>query len=332
MTGRELREPHEPRSSVDAASLAQRVVAGDRRAVARLITLLESDDEGGRAQLHALHPRLGRAHVVGVTGAPGTGKSTLVDRLIEAYRRDGRKVGVVCVDPSSPFTGGAILGDRIRMGARATDPGVFIRSMGSRGALGGLSTHTADAVRVLDASGCDVVLVETVGVGQAEVDIVRLADTVLVVLVPNLGDDVQAVKAGIMEIADAFVVNKSDLTGADKVAGEVEANLSLAHGRTEWIPPILRTVAEKGDGVPAVVDAIARHKTWAEGTGEWARRREQRLHDEVRGHLTRAAVEMAFARDGTPKPAWKALFAQVAAGERSPHDAAQAILAARDPA
>src|SRR5688572_25827087 len=262
---------------MDADVLAQGVAQGDRRAVARLITLLEAEDPKAEAAAQRLHPRTGRAHVVGVTGAPGTGKSTLVDRLIEALRREGRKVGVVAIDPSSPFTGGAILGDRIRMQSRSTDPQVFIRSMGSRGALGGLSHHAADAVRALDAFGKDVVLVETVGVGQGEVDIVRLADTVVVVLVPNLGDDVQAVKAGIMEIADAFVVNKADLAGADKVAGEVEASLGLAHGRTEWTPPIVRTIAEKGEGVAAVAQAIADHGAWSRGSGEWERRRDSRL-------------------------------------------------------
>lgn len=309
------------------AALAERVAAGDRRAVARLITRLESDDPAARSALQALHARMGKAHVIGVTGAPGTGKSTLTDRLIEHYRRAGLKVGVVAVDPSSPFSGGAILGDRIRMQGRSTDPDVFIRSMGSRGALGGLSTHTADAVRVLDAAGKDIVLVETVGVGQAEVDIVRLADTVLVVLVPNLGDDVQAVKAGIMEIADVFVVNKADLHGADKVAGEVEANLSLAHGRTAWVPPIQRTVAEKGQGVAEVADQVAKHRAWAQSSGEWDQRRDARARDEVRAHLTRAVVQHAFERDGTPKPAFAGLLADVRLGKRSPYEAAQAILA-----
>ncbi len=328
---KESGETSSPGPVDSVAGLAERVAAGDRRAVARLISRLESDDPAARQVLHALHGRMGKAHVIGVTGAPGTGKSTLTDRLIEHYRRAGLKVGVVAVDPSSPFSGGAILGDRIRMQSRATDPDVFIRSMGSRGALGGLSTHTADAVRALDAAGKDVVLVETVGVGQAEVDIVRLADTVLVVLVPNLGDDVQAVKAGIMEIADVFVVNKSDLTGADKVASEVEGNLSLAHGRTDWVPPIQRTVAEKGQGVADVAGHVARHKEWAVASGDWDQRRDARLRDEVRAHLTRAVVEHAFARDGTPKPAYAALLADVKAGRKSPHEAALAILASYKP-
>lgn len=324
---KESKEPGFRGSADSVASLAQRLRTGDRRAIARLITLLESEDPAGRHALQALQGRLGHAHIIGITGAPGTGKSTLTDRLIEHYRRAGRKVGVIAVDPSSPFTGGAILGDRIRMQSRSTDPEVFIRSMGSRGALGGLSTHTADAVRALDAAGKDVILVETVGVGQAEVDIVRLADTVLVVLVPNLGDDVQAVKAGIMEIADVFVVNKADLHGADKVAAEVEGNLSLAHGRTAWTPPIQRTVAERAQGIAEVAGHIAAHAAWAKASGDWQARREARLRDEVRAHLTRAVVERAFQRDGTPQAAFVDLLAEVKAGVRSPHEAAQAILA-----
>lgn len=313
----------------DSADVAARVAAGERRALARLITLLESEDARGHAALQALHGRLGKAHVIGITGSPGTGKSTLTDRLIEHYRRQGKTVGVVAIDPSSPFTGGAILGDRIRMQSRSTDPQVFIRSMGSRGALGGLSHHAADAVRALDAAGKDVVLVETVGVGQGEVDIVRLADTVVVVLVPNLGDDVQAVKAGIMEIADVFVVNKSDLTGADKVAAEVEASLSLAHGRTEWTPPIQRTIAEKGDGVVAVAEAIARHAEWSRGSGEWQARRDSRLRAQVRSLLERSAAERAFTRDGHVKPAYAGLFEDVKAGKVTPQDAAKRILESR---
>jgi LAO/AO transport system kinase len=317
-------------------TLAEAVAAGDRRSVGRLITLLEDEDPAGAAALQQLHGRAGTAQVIGVTGSPGTGKSTLVDKLIEAYRRQGLKVGVVAVDPSSPYTGGAILGDRIRMQSRSTDPEVFIRSMGTRGALGGLARHTHDAVRALEASGKQVILVETVGVGQAEVDIVKLADTVLVVLVPNLGDDVQAVKAGLMEIADLFVVNKADLAGADKVQGDVEANLMLAHpeppagapaGTQAWSPPILRTVAERGEGVAALVEAVARHKAWSEGAGEWRRRRERRLREQVRSLLVRDVAGFAFERDGTVRPAFAPLLAEVAAGRLSPQEASQRILA-----
>ncbi len=320
-----------------AASLADGVARGDRRSIARLISLAENDDPIGAEALRILHPRAGKAHVIGITGSPGTGKSTLTDRLIEAARRRGKTVGVVAVDPSSPYTGGAILGDRIRMQSRSTDPAVFIRSMGTRGALGGLSSHTADAVKVLEAAGKDLVFVETVGVGQAEVDVVRLADTVVVVLVPNLGDDVQAVKAGLMEIADLFVVNKGDLSGADKVAADVEANLMLAHppaapdGGVPWSPPILRTIAERGEGVVAVLEAAARHRAWSETSGEWSRRRVRRVLDQVRALLERKVTLFAFEPDGTPRPAWKALLGDLVAGRLSPQDAAGRLLAAFKP-
>jgi len=323
------------RQSDPAEALAQAVAAGDRRALGRLITLAENEDPIGAEALHRLHARTGKAHVIGVTGSPGTGKSTLVDKLIEAYRRQGVKVGVVAVDPSSPYTGGAILGDRIRMQSRSTDPEVFIRSMGTRGALGGLARHTHDAVHALEAAGKQVILVETVGVGQAEVDIVKLADTVLVVLVPNLGDDVQAVKAGLMEIADVFVVNKSDLAGADKVQGDVEANLMLAHaplppgapeGTQAWSPPIVRTVAERGEGVVALVAAIAQHQAWSQGCGEWQRRRERRLRDQVRALLVRDVAGFAFQKDGSPRPEFAALLRDVSLGTVSPAQASARIL------
>ncbi len=315
------------------ADLARQVAAGDRRALAKLISLVENDQAAGTEALRMLHGK-GSAHVIGITGAPGTGKSTLTDRLIELARRAGRKVGVVAVDPSSPYTGGAILGDRIRMQSRSTDPEVFIRSMATRGALGGLSSHTADAVRALEAAGKDLILVETVGVGQAEVDIMRLADTVVVVLVPNLGDDVQAVKAGLMEIADLFVVNKCDLVGADKVASEVEANMMLAHpiapagAKEAWSPPILRTVAERGEGVAALLESAAKHRAWSEAAGEWARRRRRRMLDQVRGLLERRIVQFAFESDGQPRMAWRGLLDEVASGKASPQDAAERIVAA----
>ncbi|MES2155000.1 MAG: methylmalonyl Co-A mutase-associated GTPase MeaB [bacterium] len=320
-----LRAPGGP-----AGELASQAAAGDRRAIGRLISRLEADDEGAADALSAM-PQ-GKAYVIGVTGAPGTGKSTLVDRLIAEARRRGLSVGVVAVDPSSPFTGGAILGDRIRMQGHAGDRDVFIRSMGTRGALGGLSRHTLDAVRVLSAAGKDVVFVETVGVGQAEVDIARLADSVVVVLVPNLGDDVQSVKAGIMEIADVFVVNKSDLTGADKVASEVEANLMLAHpapapnGGDAWTPPILRTVAERGEGTGPLLDVLVKHRAWSEASGTWAQRRARRVREQVRLLLASDVVSHAFARDGTPRPQFAHLVAEAEAGRRSPGDAARAIL------
>lgn len=308
--------------------LVRGVRDGDRRAVARLISLVETGDARAQEALQELHGDTGGAHVVGVTGSPGTGKSTLVDRLVVAYRKAGKRVGVIAVDPSSPFSGGAILGDRIRMQSRATDPEVFIRSMGTRGALGGLSSHTSDAIKVLDAAGCDVVLVETVGVGQAEVEVIQIADTVVLVLVPNLGDDVQAVKAGIMEIADIFVVNKADLDGADRVASEVEAMMSLGHPDEEdfWWPPILRTVAERNDGTDAVVQAVADHAAWSKRHGTWHDRRRRRVRQQIRALLQARVARQAFDERGDTLPAYEDLVEAVRTGERSPADAVARIV------
>lgn len=244
------------------------------REIGRALSAVETD--GGDPELvGVLFPRTGRARVLGVTGPPGAGKSTLVQRLAQAYRRRGKKVGIVAVDPSSPFTGGAILGDRIRMGEIYTDPGVFIRSMATRGALGGLSRATADAVDVLDAAGFDVVLIETVGVGQDEVDVVRTAETTLVVLMPGLGDDIQAIKAGILEIGDVFVVNKADREGSDRTAAELSMMLDLTPG-SPWRPPIVRTVAPRDEGTESVVEAVESHLEFLKATGERERRRERR--------------------------------------------------------
>ena len=240
-----------------APTLAERVLAGDPRAIARAITLVENADPAGVKLVSAIFGRTGRAYLVGITGPPGAGKSTLVDRLIVELRRQGRTVGVVAVDPTSPFTGGAVLGDRLRMQAHARDEGVFIRSMATRGHLGGLAPATSDAALVLDAAGRDVVVIETVGVGQDEVEIVRTADISIVTLVPGTGDEVQAIKAGIMEIADIFVVNKADREGADRLVSAIEANISLQHyGEGEWRPPILKTTATSGSGVVELVAAI----------------------------------------------------------------------------
>ena len=255
------------------------MLAGRARDIGRAMTALES--EGGCPEVLAgLYPRTGRARIVGVTGPPGAGKSTLVQRLAQALRRSGTTVGIVAVDPSSPFTGGAILGDRIRMAEIYTDPGVFIRSMATRGALGGLARATSDAVDVLDAAGFDVVLIETVGVGQDEVDVVRAADTTAVVLVPGLGDDIQAIKAGILEIADVFVVNKADREGADRAAAELAAMLDLS-GERAWRPPIVRTVAPRNEGVVEALAALESHAAYLRASGEGARRREQRARSRL---------------------------------------------------
>jgi LAO/AO transport system kinase len=257
----------------------QHVLDGDPRAIARALSIVEDETAESAALVSALFPHTGRAYIVGVTGAPGSGKSTLVDRLIAEARREQLTVGVVAVDPSSPFTGGAILGDRVRMNEHAGDAGVFIRSMATRGHLGGLSRATADAIIVLDAAGRDIVIVETVGVGQAEVDIVRTADCSIVVLVPGTGDDVQALKAGIMEIADLFVVNKADREGADRVVQAVAANLSLqTFAPGEWQPPILKTEATAGAGIGVVWGEVQRFRAHSRDR----RQRRDRLRQESR--------------------------------------------------
>lgn len=315
---------------MDAPALVEGVRNGNRRAIARLLSLVESDDPVAAQALQELHGDGGGAHVIGITGSPGTGKSTLTDRLIEHYRRAGKSVAIIAVDPSSPFTGGAILGDRIRMTAGSRDKEVFIRSMGTRGALGGLAAHTAEAVQVLDAAGKDVVIVETVGVGQAEVDVVRLADTVVVVLVPGYGDDVQAVKAGLMEIADVFCVNKADLHGADKVAGEVEAMMMLGHPDEDefWWQPIVRTIAERGDGVNELAKQVGEHAAWAKRTGAWDRRRRHRLEAQVRDLLEHAVVSFAFDERGRPREGVSARFDALADGKQTPRDVAAAVVQA----
>ncbi|MEN9797655.1 MAG: methylmalonyl Co-A mutase-associated GTPase MeaB [Pseudomonadota bacterium] len=282
-----------------AQRLSERVLAGDIRAASRLMRNIDDGDPSATAELQALFPRTGRAWVVGITGSPGAGKSTLTNRLIAGYRKQGKRVGVLAVDPTSPFTGGAILGDRIRMQDHATDPGVFIRSLATRGNLGGLSRATGDCIRVMDAMGMDVVLVETVGVGQDEIDIAQMAHTTLVVVVPGMGDDIQAIKAGILEVADLFVVNKADLDGADRTVRELRQMLELRHAvramtdhdaahrmihgapvpavpatPTEWEPPIQKVVAAKDEGVKELLAAVEQHHAWLDETGE-RRKKEQ---------------------------------------------------------
>ena len=254
--------------------LAERVLAGDFRAVARAISVVEREDAGSAALVGRLFGRTGRALSVGLTGAPGVGKSTLVVRLTAALRRESLRVGILAVDPTSPFSGGAILGDRIRMQGHAADGGVFVRSMATRGQLGGLARATDDARIVLDAAGIDVVLIETVGVGQGEIDVSRIADVSVVVLAPGGGDDVQAIKAGIMEIADVFVVNKADRDGADRAVAEIEGMLSLREsGTRRWRPPVVKTCAATGDGIDDAVAAVRRFADRGLAAGDRARRR-----------------------------------------------------------
>jgi LAO/AO transport system kinase len=305
--------------------LLERLRAGDSRAVARLISLVEDDDgEQLRDAAEALNPLAGRAQVIGLTGAPGVGKSTLAGALVAGWRTAGRTVGVLAVDPSSPFTGGALLGDRVRMQRHALDDGVYIRSMATRGHLGGLAWATPQAVRVLDAAGCDVVLVETVGVGQAEVEVAGLADTTLVVLAPGFGDAVQVAKAGILEVADVFVVNKADRDGAEVVARDLRQMLHLGEARP-WQVPVVMTVAERGDGVEQLAEAIAAHRAHLESSGELERRRRRRAAREVE-EVALACLRTELGELGRGE-ALDDLAAQVAAGKLGPYAAADQLLA-----
>ena len=250
-------------------SWIERIRKGDVRALARAISAIEDRVPESTELLKALFPHSGQARIIGLTGSPGSGKSTLVDQLAHHYRKNGRTVGIVAIDPTSPYTGGAILGDRIRMHAHSADQGIFIRSMATRGFLGGLARTTAEVTTVLDASGKDIVLVETVGVGQDEVDIVRLAEVTIVILVPGMGDDVQTIKAGIMEIADIFVINKTDRDGAAQVEKEIRAMQSLAMRGDDWTPMIVKTVATQGDGIPEVAAAIAEYQDYMKKDGRF---------------------------------------------------------------
>ncbi|MFA4647818.1 methylmalonyl Co-A mutase-associated GTPase MeaB [Pyrococcus kukulkanii] len=265
--------------------LIERLKKGDRKAVARLITLVENEEGKAREIVKRIYPLTGNAYIVGITGPPGAGKSSLLDKLIREARREGLIVGVIAVDPTSPFTGGALLGDRIRMQRHATDPGVFIRSMATRGSLGGLAKATNDAIKVLDAYGCDVIFVETVGVGQVEVDIVKTADTVVLVTVPGLGDDVQAIKAGLMEIADILVINKADREGADATYFELSLTLDFEAEKWErlgWRPPIIETIATTGKGVKELWEKIKEHKKYLESSGRLEEKRRFRIEEEIK--------------------------------------------------
>jgi LAO/AO transport system kinase len=311
------------------ADLIGRATAREPRAVARLISMVEDGSPRLREVAAALAPLTGRAKVVGLTGAPGVGKSTSTSVLVRELRRQGKRVGVLAVDPSSPFSGGALLGDRIRMHDHATDPGVFIRSMATRGHLGGLSWATPQAIRVLDAAGCDVVLVETVGVGQSEIEVVSLADTTVVLLAPGMGDGIQAAKAGILEVADVFVVNKADRDGADRTVRELRYMRSLGESGeygpdASWRAPIVRTVAANGQGIEELVSKIDEHWAWMERSGELARRRAARAEAEIEA----IAVEMLRSRMGDirGRGALPELAKRVAVGESDPYRAADELV------
>jgi LAO/AO transport system kinase len=287
------------------------------------VSVVENDEPGASEAMRALYPETGRAQIVGITGPPGGGKSTLVNRLAGIYRERGASVAIVAVDPSSPFTGGAILGDRIRMRERFLDDGVFIRSMASRGHAGGLARATARVVNVLDALGTHVVLVETVGVGQEEVDVIRVVDTVCLVTVPGLGDDIQAIKAGVLEIADVLVVNKADRPGADETARDLAQMLSLAKDRP-WKTPIVRTSAQSGDGLPQLVEAIDKHRAWSRESGEYLERRRAAARSEVEALLQEALLRELAGRVGASR--LDAAVARVAERSVDPYAAVEELL------
>jgi LAO/AO transport system kinase len=310
--------------------LVPALLARQPRALARAISYVEDGGAAQREVVRRIYPRVGKARVVGITGPPGAGKSTLVDRLARLCRARGETVAVLAVDPTSPFTGGAILGDRIRMQAHYVDPGVFIRSMATRGAMGGLARASRDAVDLMDAAGFDWVLVETVGVGQDEVDVVRSVDSVVLVTVPGLGDDIQAIKAGILEIADVFVINKADREGVERTVRDLQMMLTLGeHGA--WVPPILKTVASQTDGIERVLEEIERHRAFLQDSGELARRRQSHLRLRVETILKERVVaaadrilgldrevEKGFEAHLDPYAVADTLFASVVAAERSP--------------
>jgi LAO/AO transport system kinase len=331
----------------DPSALARDTLAGDRRALARLMTVVENRSEAARPALAALFPHTGRAHIIGVTGAPGAGKSSLINELAKAYRRRGLRVGILAVDPTSPFSGGAILGDRVRMQELAGDAGVFIRSMASRGSVGGIAETTGDLVKLLDAAGFERVFVETVGAGQAEVDIARTAHTTVVLEVPGMGDDIQVIKAGIVEIADIFVVNKADREGADAVAGLLESMLDLntgearrvlqescladmvcppdSYGPDGWRPPVCQTVTSTAQGVGAVVEALEMHWEYLDRSGRRVARERLRAATEVEGILRQELVRRVVARAALAD--MSALVDRVARRQMDPYSAAEALLA-----
>jgi LAO/AO transport system kinase len=297
--------------------------SGDARALARAISAVENRAPGWSDLLKALFPYTGKARVTGLTGAPGAGKSTLVDHLARVYRKQNCSVGIIAVDPTSPYSGGAILGDRIRMQRHFSDPGIYIRSMATRGSLGGLARTTADVATVLDASGRDIILIETVGVGQDEVDIVRLADITIVILVPGMGDDVQTIKAGIMEIADIFVINKSDREGAERVEREIRALQSLATRQDGWTPPIVKTVASEGKGVTEVAAAIAEYEAYLQKENRALKKSVENWQERLVEMLRDAMLEKARAQFGAGDIA--RLAAEVAEHKRDPYTLVEEI-------
>jgi len=310
--------------SADIGEWAEKVRSGDVRAISRAISAIENHESDAEKLLRLLFPHTGQAYLTGITGAPGTGKSTLVDRLAAYHRKREEPVGVIAVDPTSPYSGGAILGDRIRMQDHHADPGIYIRSMATRGSLGGLARATADVATVLDASGRDLILIETVGVGQDEVDIVRLADITVVILVPGMGDDVQSIKAGIMEIADIFVINKSDREGAERVEREIRALQSLATRKDGWTPPVVRTVASEGKGIGELAMTIADYEAYLERENLVLKRSIQNWRERLVEMLRDALLEKARVELGDGRVEQYA--AQVAEHKRDPYTLVEEIV------
>jgi len=314
------------RRQMDVPDLVERAREGDPRAAARLISLVEDASPRLREVMAALVKHTGNAYVVGLTGSPGVGKSTATSALVTAYRQRGKRVGVLAVDPSSPFSGGALLGDRVRMQEHATDREVYIRSMASRGHLGGLAWATPQALRVLDAAGCDMILVETVGVGQSEVEVASQADTTVVLLAPGMGDAIQAAKAGILEIGDVYVVNKADRDGADQTARELNHMLALGErrGAGDWRPPIVKTVASRGEGVDDLMEALDKHRAWLERTGRLQARRHQRACAEIEAIALTSLRERIGDLHGNQRLG--VLADSVIAGELDPYAAADELV------
>jgi LAO/AO transport system kinase len=306
-------------------ALVENIRARKPRALAQGISLVERDAPDAQRLLAELYGDTGKARIIGITGSPGAGKSTLVDALARFYRGHEKRVGIICVDPTSPFTGGAILGDRIRMQALYTDPGVFIRSMATRGFLGGLARATNDVVDLFDAAGFDIILVETVGVGQDEVEVVRTVQTNIVVLVPGMGDDIQAIKAGIMEIGDIFVVNKADRPGADRTVTEITMMMSLVEQHADWVPPIVKTVASTSKGIDELAAACSQHLDYLSESGELVRRNRERVRIRVETHLKERFMERLVGRTVSPEH-YQQMLDEVLSKRDNPHDAAEGIL------
>lgn len=305
-------------------NLIDKMLSGDRASLARLITLAESRHKSLAGILKRLGPKMGDPYIIGITGPPGAGKSTITNKLIQSYRDRGKKVGVLAVDPSSPFTGGAILGDRIRMHDHAMDDGVFIRSISTRGTHGGLSRATKEIIKLYGAYGMDYVIIETVGVGQTELDIVRVADTVLVVLVPEAGDAVQTMKAGLMEIADVFIVNKADREGAGIISSEIKQVISLKRAHGGWTPPVLLTSALRNEGIAGVIDEIEKHKSFQSGSGLLKKKKEKRIEEEF-SEIIKELMEIKIDRR-LGDAEIKKIYARVKSGELDPYEGAELVI------